>query len=190
MMNLQNTVQPLLNLSFKAFTVNMLVLLSAVMTKPVDATQLCQVPTPFVAIDSDEDRVWPPIISNNFTVADLSLVNLWADWCAPCRKELPMLVSLAQHLNARQNDKSKFLISTLHVGNFNQSAQDTLATFDASALNRGVIEDFTTLKSFDVYGLPFTLVAKNDKVQFVANGYLNQTTQVYQDWLLCLMEQE
>ena len=46
---------------------------------------------PPVALETSDDRTYPvPLGKGNVTI-----LNVWATWCAPCREELPMLQQLS-----------------------------------------------------------------------------------------------
>jgi thiol-disulfide isomerase/thioredoxin len=60
-------------------------------------------------------RIEPPVAAGDFTLTDMDgaqhrlsdyrgkvvLVNFWATWCPPCRKEMPSLERLYQHFKGR-----------------------------------------------------------------------------------------
>lgn len=50
----------------------------------------------FGAFSADNLRGEEPITEAYFAEADLTLVNYWATWCPPCRKELPDLAKLSE----------------------------------------------------------------------------------------------
>jgi thiol-disulfide isomerase/thioredoxin len=62
-----------------------------------------------------------------YTLADFEgrvlLVNFWATWCPPCRKEMPALERLAQHF-----DGAPFQVIGVNVGETEDRIQDFLQT--------------------------------------------------------------
>lgn len=83
----------------------------------------------------------------------------------------------------------KVSVTAIHVGAMNEQVSHTLATLKATALNQGSIDDFSQLNQVGIHGLPATLVTINGKVRYVGNGYLAKPMKNYQQWLLCLKEQ-
>jgi thiol-disulfide isomerase/thioredoxin len=61
------------------------------------------------------------------------LVNFWATWCPPCRKEMPALVRLAQHFQGEA-----FEVVAVNVGESVERIQDFLQTLP-------VLPDFSML---------------------------------------------
>ena len=49
-----------------------------------------------------DQAVYPKVIAANY--GKVVLVNFWATWCLPCRKEMPQLVQLSRKLAARGFD--------------------------------------------------------------------------------------
>ena len=51
----------------------------------------------FHAVRITSDSVTPPVTFANYA-GQVTIVNIWATWCSPCRAEMPSLQQLAQDL--------------------------------------------------------------------------------------------
>lgn len=82
------------------------------------------------------------------------LLNLWATWCAPCRKEMPTLNDLEKQLGSKD-----FEVVALSV---DRKGLDASAAFlketGADALGLYIDETTTSLNMLQALGLPVTLL--------------------------------
>ena len=97
----------------------------------------------------------PGLASAGFATADLqqgrvSLVNVWASWCVPCRDEHPLLMALA---NAQEFD-------LLGINNKDnpETARRFLGQFGNPFKRIGVDNKGRVSIDFGVYGVPETFV--------------------------------
>jgi thiol-disulfide isomerase/thioredoxin len=95
------------------------------------------------------------------------LVNFWATWCPPCRREMPSLQRLWQKF-----EKSKLRIVAVNVG----EDADTVFAFMGILENSPTFpivfdKDTAVLRAWPVKGLPTTfLIDKNGRVVYRAIG--------------------
>lgn len=81
------------------------------------------------------------------------LLNLWAEWCAPCVKELPALAALQSQMPA-----GRFVVVPVNVGREGGAGQDFFKAHGAGGL-KGYIDSNTSLfRSFGAYGLPMSVL--------------------------------
>ena len=99
---------------------------------------------PRVGVDGErvrlEDVVGRPLV-----------VNFWASWCVPCRKEMPALQAVAQRLEGRVR----------FVGINDQDGSTPAAEFEARAgatYPSGYDPDGAVAREFGVFGLPTTVL--------------------------------
>ena len=81
------------------------------------------------------------------------LINFWATWCAPCRKEMPSLDALAASFPSQD-----FVVLPVATGK--NSVDDIVAFFeDIGVSNLPVLRDpgMDVAGSFGVFGIPTTL---------------------------------
>jgi peroxiredoxin len=104
------------------------------------------------------------------------LINFWATWCGPCRKEMPLLEQLYQRYSALG-----FTLLGINV-----EAEGT----DAAAFLRDTPVTFPILfdpenevsKLYDVAAMPSTvLVDRAGKLRYLHHGYQDGYENVYQD---------
>ena len=82
------------------------------------------------------------------------LVNFWATWCPPCRREMPSLQRLWLKLG-----KSKLQIVAVNVGEDADTALGYMGTLDTSPTFPIVFDkDSAVLRAWPVKGLPTTFV--------------------------------
>jgi thiol-disulfide isomerase/thioredoxin len=83
------------------------------------------------------------------------VVNLWATWCPPCRRELPMMMELAEATPAVR-------VVFLNQGEFGPDVQQYLLR-EGLSFDRVLLDPETeALAHFDAPGLPATLFFSSD----------------------------
>ncbi|WP_420494238.1 TlpA disulfide reductase family protein [Macrococcus psychrotolerans] len=98
---------------------------------------------------------------------DITIINVWASWCEPCKKEMPELVTYGKE---KPN----------HVGLIGFNVQDKIEKRDAFINNYKPTYPMYTLdeasmKRYKIYNIPTTVfVDKQGKVLKTYVGELNQ----------------
>jgi cytochrome c biogenesis protein CcmG/thiol:disulfide interchange protein DsbE len=118
---------------------------SALIGKPVPEFDLPPVPR----ASSDFGPV-PGLSSATFRKGEVSVLNFWASWCAPCIAENPQLIELAKRG------------VPLYAINYKESSPENARRFLARHGNPfraiGVDQDGLAAIDFGVYGVPETFV--------------------------------
>lgn len=94
------------------------------------------------------------------------LVNLWATWCVPCRKEMPSMERLYQAYKDRG-----FRIAAISLDQGDSTA--VLAFTRSLALSFDILQDRSNLsqQTYQAVGVPHSLIVGRDgKVAYVALG--------------------
>jgi cytochrome c biogenesis protein CcmG/thiol:disulfide interchange protein DsbE len=97
----------------------------------------------------------------------VTLVNVWASWCAPCRQEHPVLMALAQ-------DK-RFQIAGLNYKDEPENARRFLGDLGNPFALVGADQKGRTAIDWGVYGVPETFVVGHDgKILYKHVGPLDE----------------
>ncbi|MGH6854674.1 MAG: TlpA family protein disulfide reductase [Aestuariivirga sp.] len=83
------------------------------------------------------------------------LINLWATWCAPCRKEMPALAELQTKLGSKDFEVVAISIDRKGV----EASSDFLKETGAEALKLYVEPSSQILNGLQALGLPATVLA-------------------------------
>ena len=94
------------------------------------------------------------------------LINFWASWCGPCRKEMPLL----DELHAKYSDLG-FTVLGVNVEQQNQKAKEFINELNVS-FPILLDEQNTVSKLYDVEAMPTTVVIdRNSNLRYVHYGY-------------------
>lgn len=98
------------------------------------------------------------------------IVNLWASWCPPCRREMPMMADLA-----RTSEGVSFIFANQGEG---RSAVERYLAAEKFSLNPVLLDQFHQLsRDYGVPGLPATLFIGADGIlQHVHLGEISRET--------------
>ena len=95
------------------------------------------------------------------------IVNIWASWCIPCRKEHPLLMELSE-------DQSIKLVGLNYKDN-SKNAKEFIKNFGNPYSQILIDNDGTLSVEFGAYGVPETfLIDKNKKIIDKFIGPINQ----------------
>lgn len=114
------------------------------------------------AVETPADFTMPNLAGGNSAFSDWAgqprLVNFWATWCAPCRREIPLLKTLQDE----QGVPGLQVIGIAHDDMAAVSEYATEAQFNYPILV-GELESIAAAESFDLelMALPFTLVVSS-----------------------------
>ena len=119
-------------------------------------------------------------LSSDDLVGEVSLVNVWASWCVPCRREKPLFLKLKEAG-----------VVTIHGINYKDEpaqAARFLNTYGDAYTRTGADIDGRVGIEWGVYGLPETFVIDdNGVIRYRQVGEL--TPQALQDTILPLVRQ-
>lgn len=107
-------------------------------------------PVPDFLLDPVPGLTLPGFRDEDLRKGKVSVVNVWASWCAPCRIEHPLLTELAKRPDI-----------TLYGMNYKdepQNAVEFLNTLGEPFASVGMDRDGRTAIDFGVYGVPETFV--------------------------------
>ncbi|MFZ1109694.1 MAG: DsbE family thiol:disulfide interchange protein [Rhodomicrobium sp.] len=119
---------------------------SVLIGKPVPEFDLAAVPR----LENDSGAPMPGFSSSVFKTGKVSLLNVWASWCAPCALEHPELVGLAK--------QGIPLYGINYKGDTADAARRFLLRHGNPFLAVGMDLTGMTAIDFGVYGVPETFV--------------------------------
>ena len=134
---------------------------------------VAEIPSALIGQQAPETRLPPlegaalPGLDSADFAGRVTLVNVWASWCAPCREEHPLLVALSQD--------QRFTIAGLNYKDSPQNALRFLGSLGNPYDAIGVDSAGRAAIDWGVYGVPETfLVGKDGKILFKHVGPLTQ----------------
>ena len=104
------------------------------------------------------------------------MLNFWASWCGPCRKEMPLLENIY-----KQYKKSGFTLIGVNVEPDSKAADKWL---EQTPVTFPVIydKDSTGSKSYDVSGMPSTVIIdRKGNIRVLHRGYKDGDENEYLD---------
>jgi peroxiredoxin len=113
------------------------------------------------------------------------LINFWATWCGPCRKEMPLLDQIYQ--------RYKGLGFTLLGVNVEEDSAGAERWLKGTPVSFPVLFDRQNKvsKLYDVTAMPSTVIVdRKGQVRFVHYGYTPGTENEYQDQIRTLIREK
>jgi peroxiredoxin len=114
------------------------------------------------------------------------LINFWATWCGPCRKEMPLLEQIWQ--------RYKPLGFTLLAVNVEEDSSGAVKWLqDKAPVTFPVLFDRASAvsKLYDVTAMPSTVIVdRKGRIRYVHYGYTAGTENAYQDQVRTLLREK
>jgi len=111
---------------------------------------------------------------------NLILLNFWATWCAPCKKEMPSLDLLKSH-----NKLDNLEIFPINVGKENiEKASNFLRDLNIKNLETYFDNKVTLVKKFQLRGIPTSILIDKKGFEFARIiGSIDFENKEFIDWL-------
>ncbi len=129
------------------------------------SSKSCPLPNGFQA---SKEPVELSSIVDTVPSTKVSLLNLWAIWCAPCRIELPILDRFA----AEQKDMG---VAVLNLNDKADKITEFFAKADIKNLSQQSTDDGKLLRRLGGMGLPFNALFVDGKAVAFKNGIIEET---------------
>jgi len=134
------------------------------------------------------DFTLPTFDGRRVTLSDLRgkvvLLDFWASWCVPCRKELPYLDKMMKTYG-----RGDFLVVAVNIDNELANARKFMADYDITLESLWDAKK-KVVSAYDIATMPTTfLLDKRGRVRFVHQGFeMKQVKQVKQQIRQLLLE--
>jgi thiol-disulfide isomerase/thioredoxin len=112
------------------------------------------------------------------------LLNFWASWCGPCRKEMPIL----EQLHKQYRSKGFSLVGV----NVEPNSADALTMLKSVPVSFPILfdRDSTVSKLYQVQGMPNTVIVdRQGRVRYVHRGYKPGEENEYLDQIRNLIKE-
>ncbi len=95
------------------------------------------------------------------------LINFWATWCPPCRREMPSMARLADRLSGK-----RFVVFAVNIGDDADTIQHFISQLDSSLPFTVLLDpDSKTMQTWKISGLPTTyLIDWKGRIAYSAAG--------------------
>ena len=147
--------------------------------------------TPEKPLSSQEIKTSLSISKLEFTLPDLNgndnefskwngkhrIVNFWATWCAPCRREIPLLKSF-QNEHGEENGFQVIGVAVDFLDPVKDYAKDTNFNYPILIGEKNAIE-VAELSGIEFVGLPFTMFVSSD--EHILGAYIGEIHQSHLD---------
>ena len=137
-------------------------------------------PAPTFQLDSSSGK---PVALNDFK-GKVVLINFWASWCGPCRKEMPILDQLQKQYQPRG--------FTMVGVNVEPNSSDAVNWLKATPVSFPILfdRDSTVSKLYQVQGMPNTVIVdRKGNVRFIHRGYKAGEENEYLDQIRALIRE-
>ena len=107
---------------------------------------------------------------------NIMIINFWASWCIPCKREMPSL----EKLTNKYPEIKVYAINTEKPNKL--KIRDFFRTIDVASLDTYYDPDFRLVKQFKMRGLPTSILIDKDgnefgrvigEVDFISESFLN-----------------
>ena len=142
---------------------------------------------PVIEVKNEEDKT---IIFNDFS-SKLTLINFWATWCAPCKKELPKLDSLYYQTS---RDQLKIILINIEKKEF-KDIENFLRSLSIRNLKSFFDDNLKLTRELGLRGIPITIIANSEKKEIArVIGDLDFTDPKFLKWvnskyMMCVIDE-
>ena len=146
---------------------------------PLNNMVINEIPKPILSLIF-EDFLGNEINLNQYK-GKLVIINFWATWCAPCKKEMPSLDKLYQ-----DNNFKNLKVFAVNMEKPNKSKTKNFFTeLDVKKLEIFFDSNLNFVKKFKLRGLPTTVLINTKGEEFARIiGEVNFTDKKFLKWLL------
>ena len=131
---------------------------------------------PVIEVKNEEGKT---IIFNDFS-SKLTLINFWATWCAPCKKELPKLDSL---YNQTSRGQLKIILINIEKKEF-KDVENFLSDLSIRNLKSFFDDNLKLTRELELRGIPITIIANSEKKEIArVIGDLDFTDPKFLRWV-------
>tara|TARA_Y100000590_G_scaffold278892_1_gene313136 strand:+ start:5524 stop:6066 length:543 start_codon:yes stop_codon:yes gene_type:complete len=147
---------------------------------PLNNIIISEIPKPISSI------IFEDFSGNKINLEDyegkLVIINFWATWCAPCRKEMPSLNAL----NGNENFKNlEVLAINMDQPNNREKIENFFKELNIDKLKIFFDNDLNFVKEFKLKGMPTTILVNKKGEEFARIlGGANFENEKFTNWLL------
>jgi thiol-disulfide isomerase/thioredoxin len=137
-------------------------------------------PAPAFQLNSNSGK----LVSLGSLRGQIVLLNFWASWCGPCRKEMPIL----EQLNRQYRNKGVALVGV----NVEPDSAAATSWLKATPVSFPILFDVDSKvsKLYQVEGMPNTVILdRKGNVRFIHRGYSTGAENEYLDQIRALIRE-